>query len=137
MMTGEILTMRSPESIHPHTLPNRKSPYTTSEEEAAFQQKAFENQIDAWRAMLPTILAKFAKIKDPRRPGSVRHKLTVVLFFGMLLFVTQCSSRREANKELTNPSVLDKINTVFPKIDSVPHYDTVERLLEEMYRQKK
>lgn len=132
-MTGVIsVSMRNPESIHPHTLPNRKSLYETSEEEAAAQQKAFEAQIDAWRPMLPEILAKFARIKDPRRPGSVRHKLTVVLFFGMLLFVCQCASRREANKQLTDPSVLAKIRTVFPEIDSIPHYDTVERLLEEV-----
>ncbi len=125
-------SMRNPESIHPHTLPNRKSPYESPEEEAAAQQEAIEAQLNSWRPILPELLAKFARIKDPRRPRSVRHKLTSVLFFGLLLFVFQCTSRREANRELTDPSVLAKIKSVFPEIDSIPHYDTVERLLEEV-----
>ncbi len=77
-------------------------------------------------------MERFAQIKDPRRPGSVRHKLTVLMVFGMLLFVYQCASRREANRELSRPGILEVLRSVFPEIDSIPHMDTLERLLEEI-----
>jgi hypothetical protein len=54
------------------------------------------------------------------------------MVFGMLLFVLKCASRREANRELSRPDVLEALRSVFPKIDSIPHMDTLERLLEEI-----
>jgi hypothetical protein len=124
--------MRSPENIHPTTLPNRKSPCETAEEELAARQEAVEAQLKAWRGILPTILAKFARIKDPRRPGSIRHKLTTVLFFGLLLFIFQCTSRRDGNDKLTTQILLKNIQSVFPEIDSIPHMDTVARMLQKV-----
>lgn len=54
------------------------------------------------------------------------------MVFGMLLFVLKCASRRQANRELSRPGVLEVLRAVFPEIDSVPHMDTLERLLEEI-----
>jgi hypothetical protein len=124
--------MRHPEGLDPITLPNRKAPYQTREEEQDARQQAAEAQVTAWRALLPDVLEKLSRIKDPRRPGSTRHKLTVLIVYGLLLFVYQLSSRRQANRELTNPGVLEVLQSVFPDIDSIPHLDTVERLLEKI-----
>jgi hypothetical protein len=124
--------MRHPESLDPITLPNRKAPYQTRDEEKEARQKAAEAQLTAWRALLPDVLEKLSRIKDPRRPGSIRHRLIVLLVYGLLLFVYHFSSRREANRELSQPGVLDVLRSVFPDIDSIPHMDTVERLLEKI-----
>ncbi len=121
--------MRNPEGINPVTLPNRKASYETVAEEKEARQTAVEAQVNAWRALLPGMLESFSHVKDPRRPGSVRHKLTVLMVYGMLLFVYHCASRREANRELSRPGVLNVLRSVFPDIDSIPHLDTVGRLL--------
>lgn len=122
--------MRNPEALNAATLPNRKSSWQTIAQEQEERQKAVEAQLNTWRVLLPDLLAKFARIKDPRRPGSIRHKITVLMVYGILLFAFQYSSRREANRELTSPGVLAALRSVFPDIDSVPHLDTLERLLE-------
>lgn len=124
--------MRNPEAINSATLPNRKSPWKTVEEEQEARQSAVEAQVNAWRAILPGLLEKFARIKDPRRPGSIKHKLTVLMVFGLLLFIFQYNSRREANRELSRPGVLETLQSVFPEVDSTPHLDTLARLLEKI-----
>lgn len=113
-----------------HMQPNRKCEYATVEEEQQARQAALEEQLKLWMVMLPDILKKFDRIPDPRRPRNIRHKLTVVLFFGLLLFVFRYVSRREANRELTRPAVLEMLRAVFPEIDSCPHMDTVAGVLE-------
>jgi hypothetical protein len=122
--------MRNPEAINAATLPNRKSPWKTVEEEQAARQFTAEAQINAWRAILPGLLEKFARLKDPRRPGSIRHKLNVLMVYGLLLFIFQYTSRREANRELSHPGILDTLRSVFPEVDIAPHLDTLARLLE-------
>ena len=67
---------------------------------------------------------------DPRRPGSVRHKLIVLLVYGTFLFLWQCASRREGNRELTQPSVVEALQAAFPQLAAIPHMDTVARVLE-------
>jgi hypothetical protein len=126
------ISMRHPEGINPITLPNRKCSYASVEEEREARQEALEAQLNAWKTLLPSLFERFARIRDPRRPKSIRHKLTVLLVFGLLLFVYQFSSRREANRELSRPGVLEALRSVFPEIGSVPHLDTLERLLEEI-----
>ncbi len=86
-------------------------------------------QLGVWRKHLPPLFQKLARIQDLRRPGSVRHKATVILLYGLLLFVFHYASRREANWEATSPVMAEALRHVFPDVDSVPHFDTVERLL--------
>jgi len=109
---------------------NRKNEWATVEEEQQARQAAFEEQLKVLQAVLPDILKKFDRIPDPRRPRSTRHKLTVVLLFGLLMFVFRYNSRREANREMTRPGVLEILRTVFPEADSCPHMDTLARVLE-------
>lgn len=98
--------------------------------EQADRQAAVEAHLQVLRSQLPPLLAKLSRIPDPRRPNSIRHKLTVLLVYGILLFVYQYASRREANRELSRPAPWEALRTVFPELDSIPHADTLERLLE-------
>ena len=110
--------MPNPEAWHSAVLANRKSPFSSAEEEQAGRQSALQTQIDAWCLYLPGLVAAFARIRDPRRPGSIKHKSVVLLTFGVLLFIFQYSSRREANRELTAPSFWELVREVFPEISN-------------------
>ena len=79
--------------------------------------------------MLPKLLKDLGKIPDPRQPKKVKHKLTVVLLYGLLSFVLQMTSRREANRELSRPAFLATLQQLFPELESLPHADTLNRLL--------
>ena len=109
---------------------DKKSAFQSVEEEQASRADVMEAQVKAWRSMLPTLIKKFAKIPDYRRAGSVKHKTTVLLMFGLFGFVFKLSSRREMNRELTGPVIFEHLKKIFPEIDSIPHADTLARLLE-------
>lgn len=111
------------------TFANTKAPYATPEEEQQAHEAAVAARLETWRQHLPELFAKLARIPDPRRPGSVRHRIPVLCFYGLLLFVWQVGSRREANRVVTSPTLAETLREVFPDLDSIPHFDTVERLL--------
>jgi hypothetical protein len=69
------------------------------------------------------------KIKDFRNPKKIQHQLTMVLIYGLLCFVLQISSRREANRELTGPVFLSHLQELFPELEKLPHQDTLNRIL--------
>ncbi len=110
--------------------PNRKCEYKTREEEQQARQKALEEYLLVLKAVLPLILKRLAAIPDPRDPKKTKHRLTVVLFYGILTFALGYASRREANREGTTPTIAEALRSVFPEVDSSPHWDTVERVLE-------
>ncbi len=110
-------------------LSNTKAPYATPEEEQRAHEAAVAAQLATWRQHLPDLFAKLARIPDVRRPGSVRHRISVLCFYGLLLFVFQYASRREANRQATGPTLAKTLHEVFPDLDSIPHFDTVERWL--------
>lgn len=126
------MALRHPETLHPATLANRKNAYINSTKEGAERQGALAAQLPVWRSQLPLLMEKFARLPDPRRPGSIRHKLVVLLTFALFLFLFAYSSRREANRELTRPTFWELFREVFPEIESIPHMDTVNRLLEKI-----
>lgn len=51
------------------------------------------------------------------------------MLYGILTFVFQMESRREANREMTMPQFQENLKLLFPELDSVPHQDTLARLL--------
>ena len=81
------------------------------------------------RQMLPVLLKRLGKIPDPRNPNKLRHRLTVLMVYGILVFVFQYGSRRAANAEITRPMFEHNLHLLFPQIDSLPHADTLFRLL--------
>lgn len=126
------MASRTPEHVAPSTLPNAKSPWKTTEEERQDRVTAAEAHLQALRSQLEALLKKLACIPDPRRPKSTHHKLTVLLVYGLFLFILQFSSRREGNRELSRPGLWEAVRAVFPDLDveNIPHADTVNRLLE-------
>ena len=47
-----------------------------------------------------------------------------------MLFLWQCASRRAGNRELTQPAVWETLQAAFPALETIPHMDTVARVLE-------
>ncbi len=52
------------------------------------------------------------------------------MIYGVLIFVLQMSSRREANRELTRPMFKENLRLLFPELEDLPHQDTLMRLLD-------
>ena len=96
--------------------PNRKSEYKSVEEEQDAREFAATEQARILHSQLPILLKRFSKIKDPRNPKKVKHKLTLLMIYGTLMFVFQMSSRREANKEMTRPQFMESLKLLFPDL---------------------
>ena len=111
------------------TISNRKCPYKTPETEASARLDALTQQIKAYRSELPVLLERLSKIKDPRNPKKIRHKLTVLMIYGILCFAFQMTSRREATREMTRPMFMTNLRELFPELEDLPHHDTLARLL--------
>ena len=111
------------------TASNAKCEYETVEEEQAAREDATIEQIRVFRAKLPNLLERFSKIPDYRNPKKIKHKLTVVLIYGILIFVYQMTSRREANREMTRPVFMESLRLIFPDLEKLPHHDTLDRIL--------
>ena len=114
------------------TLPNRKRAQRTTAEEQEMTQAAAEQQLKVINQLLPGLLKKFSRIPDPRNPYKIKHRMTVMMLYGILMFVFNLSSRRQANGELTGPQLLENLRSLFPDLVDMPHQDTLCRLLQEM-----
>jgi hypothetical protein len=108
---------------------NRISPYKDVEEERAARTEVVSAQVKVFRALLPILLQRLSKISDLRNPKKNKHKLTVLLIYGILCFAFQMSSRREANREMTCPMFEENLRGLFPELEKLPHADTLARLL--------
>lgn len=80
---------------------------------------------------LPRLLERVARLPDPRRVASCRHRLTVLLVHAIFLFLWPCASRRAANQTLSHPNAWEALRAVLPELDTIPHTDTVARLFED------
>ena len=116
----------------PEPLPNGCSTFATIDEERAAREDAVSKQARLLRQELPALLRQLERIPDPRDPRKRRHKLTVLLLYGLLMFVFQFSSRRETNREMTCPQFLANLHLLFPEIEALPHADTLYRLLRDI-----
>lgn len=112
--------------------PNGKCKQKTPEEEMADRQEKAEKATIIYRQMLPGLVKKLSRIKDPRQPNKIDHKLTVLMAYGIVLFVYQTGSRREANKKMSRPVFWENVKAMFPELESMPHADTLARLLEKI-----
>ncbi len=114
------------------SIPNRKCCSKTVEEEQAEREEAVTEQLRIMRNLLPNLLKRLSKIDDPRNPKKCKHKLTVIMIYGILTFVFQMSSRREANREMTRPMFMENLQLYFPELKDLPHNDTLMRLLSQI-----
>ncbi|NEX23802.1 transposase family protein [Thiorhodococcus mannitoliphagus] len=108
---------------------NATSRLETIEEEGEARTEAVTTLILLMRQLLPLLLRRFAKIPDPRNPNKLKHPLTVLMVYGILVFVFQSASRRAANAEITRPMFEHNLRLLFPQLDTLPHADTLFRLL--------
>lgn len=114
------------------TISNHKCEFRSVEEESAARNEAVLEQLKGFRGKLPVLLRRLSKIPDPRNPKKTQHKLTVLLMCGILVFVLQMSSSREATREMSRPMFWKNLKSVFPELEDVPHHDTLKRLLEKI-----
>jgi hypothetical protein len=84
------------------------------------------------RRELPLLLTRLQRIPDLRHPRRCRHKLTVLLLYGLLMFVFQFASRREVNREMSRPQFEANLKLLFPELETLPHADTLYRLLRDI-----
>jgi len=118
------------------TLPNHNCRWGTPEEEKTARQRIVEGTLKVFRILLPGLLADLAKIPDPRNPKKIKHKLTVLLLYGLFAFIFQYASRREAGREMSKPVFFENLKLLFPELESLPHQDTLCRLLERIEVEK-
>ena len=111
------------------TISNRKCEYKSVEQERCVRNEAVAEKIRIFRAKLPVLLSRLSKIEDPRNPKKIKHKLSALMIYGILTFVFQMSSCREANREMTRPMFWENLLFFFPELEDLPHHDTVKRLL--------
>lgn len=52
------------------------------------------------------------------------------MIFGLFSFIFRLSSRREMNRELTGPVIFENLKKIFSDIETIPHADTLARILE-------
>jgi hypothetical protein len=114
---------------HVHTPSNCKSPYQSQQEETAARCEAVSGMVRIMRQQLPALLKRLQKIPDPRNPNKTKYKITLLMLYGMLVFVFHYSSRRAANKEITRPVFENNLRRLFPQLETLPHADTLFRLL--------
>ena len=114
------------------SLPNRKSDLKTVEEEEASVQLIAEEQLKVYGKLLPELLKRLSRIDDPRKPKKIKHQISVLMFYGMMMFVFHVDSRRQANREMTTPQLLENLQALFPELVDMPHQDTLCRLLEKI-----
>jgi hypothetical protein len=103
--------------------------YPSIEDEREARTEALIEQARLIRAMLPTLLPRLRSIEDPRQENKIKHALTSLMLYGILVFVLQFSSRRAANAEITRPMFEQNLRLLFPELDELPHADTLYRLL--------
>ena len=116
----------------PLALPNTCSAYATVAQEQQAREDAVTGQLAVLRRELPCLLERLGKIPDLRDPHKCRHKLTVLLLYGLLMFVFQFASRREVNREMTRPQFETNLRLLFPELETLPHADTLFRLLRDI-----
>jgi hypothetical protein len=93
---------------------------------------AVGEQLRVIRSQWPIVLKRLSRIRDPRNAKKVKYRLTLLMIYGILSFVYQMASRREANREMTRPVFMENLHRLFPELEELPHHDTLMRLLSKM-----
>lgn len=114
------------------TYSNAISTYETVEQEHEERTAAVITQMRIIKAQLPQLLLHLNKIPDPRNPKKLKYNLTLLMIYGILMFVFQLSSRRQVNKRMTLPQFKENLRLFFPELDALPHADTLFRLLRDI-----
>lgn len=114
------------------TISNGKSSYKSVEEEGAGRNEAAWELLKVFRDRLPALLRRLSAIPDPRNASKTKHKLSVLLIFGVMSFILQMASSREATREMSRPMFWENLKSLFPELEDTPHHDTLKRVLSEI-----
>lgn len=110
---------------------NRKCGFATAKEEIEARHEVATETLKVYRRYLPDIIKDLSEAEDPRNPKKMKHKLSLLMLYGIFVFVFHMSSRRESNSELTTV-FMENMREFFPELESLPHSCTLARLLEVM-----
>ena len=110
---------------------NRKCEFATAAEEIQDRHEIAAETLKVYRRYLREILEDLSKIEDPRNPNKVEHKMSLLMLYGIFIFVFNMSSRRDADSEITTV-FMENMNSFFPEFESIPHSCTLARLLEDI-----
>jgi hypothetical protein len=80
--------------------------------------------------LLPGILAELSSLDEVRDQNKIRHSLPALMLYGILTFLCHTSSRRAANREVGGSQLYELMEKLVPNFQSIPHADTLARLLE-------
>jgi hypothetical protein len=108
---------------------NRKCQFASAKEEIEDRHEVAAETLKVYNRYLPDILKDLSEIEDPRNPKKMKHKLSLLMLYGIFVFVFHMSSRRESNSEMT-VVFLENMREFFPELESLPHSCTLARLLE-------
>ena len=105
---------------------NRKGGATPTDEDEAEVMSHYARYL---RILLPGIMAKLSRIEDPRDTRRVTHSLPLLLLYGIIIFLSHCTSRRSVNRTIAHNSVMSLVEEFVPDVNGMPHADTLARLL--------
>lgn len=95
------------------TISNSKCKYESVEEERQVRNEAVAENLKFFRSKMPILLQHLSKIEDPRNPKKTKHKMSTLMIYGILTFVFQMASCREANREMTKPMFWQNLQYFF------------------------
>ena len=110
-------------------LPNRVNQNADVDSELKEREFILDKTFCAMKTLLPSILKDLAKIKDYRKKN-MKYSFVILQAYGILMFALHYSSRRETNREMTTPILMENLKALFPELTTLPHGDTLYRLLE-------
>ena len=122
----------NPQRINYSRTTNRTCQFKTTEQEREERSGSTIEQVLIISQQLPIILKRLHKVKDPRQATKIKHCLATLMVYGIFCFILQISSRREANDILTWPQFKENLFALFPDLKTMPHADTLFRLLRDM-----
>ena len=127
--SGKAIYVKYEERKKKQAIPNRLNIAESVDKELEDRQDTVEKATIIYRQMLPSLLKKLSHINDPRNPNKTKHKMTVLMLYGILMFVYQVGSRRNANKSMSR-ILFENLHAMFPELETLPHADTLARVLE-------
>ena len=94
------------------------------------ETEMIEDYLRILKFLLPGALAKLSTLKDPRCEKMCDHSLPTLIIYGLLMFIINIPSRRAANRDIGGDAVHEMLKQVIPGLETIPHADTLARLLE-------
>ncbi|MDD4679412.1 MAG: hypothetical protein PHP79_00775, partial [Clostridia bacterium] len=87
IQAGLVLRVHYEERKKKNNLPNRVNIRGSIPEQKEDDQVTVENTTAVYRQMLPSLLNSLSRIEDPRAPHKVKHKITTLFIYGIIMFV--------------------------------------------------